>query len=448
MKKVLTLMLSAIFGLSCVACAPTEQVVKGEKPVYDKGEVVTVLADCPPFPTRARLIDYMNAGCNTYVITEDANKLNTSGYIDTLNLCEELGLDVYIRSYDNFNQVEYPFADHIGEMYFDDLQIDFKDYPAVKGIFWWDEPNYKQYTELYQEQVAYHNEHFKDDFVFHINLFPSYATPGAQLGVNADENGTAFENYVRGYVEQVLQHVQGKKTLSLDHYPLRISGQTRYVSSSWLSDLAIVAVNAKAYNAIFNSCIQLYSGGGMRALESVADFGFQIYANMAFGAKSFELYHFADITESKGVMSGAGELYDGYYYVQEVLQYVHQMEHAYLAFDWQGVMSVDGEETGEPSDCFYGMQKYASESFAGLDSVRARADALVGHFVDKNGRNGYMVSNFSDPVSGITNVVELGLSSYTNAVVYYNGQEKGAKIVNGKLKLVLNKGEGAFVVPY
>ena len=41
-------------------------------------------------------------------------------------------------------------------------------------------------------------------------------------------SGTAFENYVRGYVEQVLQHVQGKKTLSLDHYPLRISGQTRF----------------------------------------------------------------------------------------------------------------------------------------------------------------------------------------------------------------------------
>ena len=225
MKKLLTLILAAVLSVTCFACGgetpenpDVGSIVKGTKPTYEKGEVITVFADCPPYPSIGRLTDYKNAGINTYNLTQDAYKLNSQGYKDTLKLCEELGLDVYIRSYDNFSIEEYPFAGNIGKMFFDDLQFDFKDYPAVKGIYWWDEPNYKQFDEVAIEQVAYHNEHFKDDYIFHINLFPSYATPGAQLGIEADENGSAFENYVNGYIEKVLAKVQGQMRLDGSFY--------------------------------------------------------------------------------------------------------------------------------------------------------------------------------------------------------------------------------------
>ena len=456
MKKLLTLILVAILSVSCFACGgknPDEQggtpTPTGTKPTYEKGEVITVFVDCAPYPTEARLLDYKNAGINTYNLTEDANPLNSQGYLNTLELCAELGLDVYIRSYDNFGQQEYPFANNIGKMYFDNLQFDFKDYPAVKGIYWWDEPNFNQFDEIAVEQVAYHNEHFKDDYVFHINLFPSYGHPDTQLGVQASGNGTAYENYVNGYVEKVLKNVQGKKTLSLDHYPMRASATTSYVSSSWLSDLGLVATLAKEYGAIFNSCIQTYGNGSqMRELQSVADFGFQIYANMALGASSFELYQYTDGHGATGLVSGSGELHPSYYYVKEILGYVHALEHVYLSFDWQGAMTVYGEEINNDTDCFFGVQKYVQESLPAIKSVRARTNTLVGHFTDAEKRNGYMISNFADPVVGKTDVVEIIYDGYTKATVYRNGKEEDVDLVEGKLKLILEKGEGAFVVPY
>ena len=59
-----------------------------------------------------------------------------------------------------------------------------------------------------------------------------------------------------------------------------------------------------------------------------------------------------------------------------------------------------------------------------------------------------MISNFADPVNGKTNVVEINFADYTKATIYRNGKEEDVDLVGGKLRLMLEKGEGAFVVPY
>ncbi len=451
-KKIICVGMASIVSICCFACDKEEtNVVAGQKPIYEKGEKIHVQASVPPLAIVPRLQDYVNAGFNALLMTEDNNAgITSSGYWEQIELCQEMGIDVIIRSYDNFNIPGYYEYAGTDNCYLDLINFDLEDYPAIKGFFMWDEPNFKQYDELYNKLGTRYNEKYKDEYSWQVNLYPSYATPGQQLGVSGDEKESAYEKYVKGYFEKVYSKIEGSnKKISLDHYPLRQSGTYKYISTSWLSDLAIVSKEAQKYVGDFGCCIQTYASGGMRKTESSADIGIQVYSSMAFGTKYFEMYHYTSFDGSRGMVEGNGKLNDTYYHVQEVLTDVHSFEHVYLSFDWKGVMPVIGalNEKGS-NDCFKPLSKYSLKSLPGVSSIRARDDALIGHFVDDKGRNGYMVANFSDPIDGVTNVIELGMKNYTKALVYIEGEEVCADVIGGKLRIVLPKGEGAFVVPY
>ncbi len=410
-------------------------------------KVIKVQATVPPEATVSKLQDYINAGFNTILLTEDYNSgLGKEEYLNHLKLCQKMGLDVIIRSYDNFNipgRYEYAGTDNC---YLDLINFDLKENPKVKGFFMWDEPNFKQYDELYEKLGIRYNEKYKDEYTWQVNLYPSYATPGQQLCVEGDEKESAYEKYVKGYFEKVYSKIEGKnKKVSIDHYPLRRVNGKNVISKTWLSDLAVATKEAKNYVGDFGCCIQCYDDGVMRGSQSPADIGMQVYASMAFGARYFEMYHYISIPGSRGLAESDGKLNEGYYHVQKVLNDIHSFEHVYLNFEWQGFTTVKGQNK-EENECFKPLEKYELKSLPDIKNVVANEDALIGYFIDENSINGYMIANFADPIDGETNVVELSLPKHTKVLTYINGQELYKNVINEKVVLKLEKGVGAFIV--
>ena len=411
-------------------------------------KVIKIRATVPPEATVAKLKDYIDAGFNTIYMTEDYNSgLGKEEYLNHLKLCQEMGLEIIIYSYDYFNipgRYEYSGTDNC---YLDLINFDLKEFPKIKGFFAWDEPNFKQYDELYKKLGTRYNEKYKNEYSWEVNLLPSYAAPGQQLGIVGDANETAYEKYIKGYFEKVHSKIEGDNIkVSLDHYPFRRLNGKNLISSTWLYDLALVSREAKKYVGDFGCCIQCYDDGVMRGSQSHADIGIQVYSSMVFGVKFFEMYHYISIPGSCGIAEYDGKLNEGYYHVQKVLKDIHSFEHIYLDFDWQGFTTVNGQNKEIVNECFKPLEKYELKNLPGVESAVASEDALIGHFVNKKGNNAYMIANFADPVDGETNVVELNLHNQTKVIIYMNGQELYKNVIDGKLILKLEKGMGAFVV--
>ena len=83
-----------------------------------------------------------------------------------------------------------------------------------------------------------------------------------------------------------------------------------------------------------------------------------------------------------------------------------------------------------------------------MTKFESEEDAFAGIFEDKDGREGYLLVNFTDPALNRNNKITLTVKNATNAIVVKNGRETIEKIKNGKLELTLSAGDGVFVIPY
>lgn len=69
-------------------------------------------------------------------------------------------------------------------------------------------------------------------------------------------------------------------------------------------------------------------------------------------------------------------------------------------------------------------------------------------FKDKAGKeDGFMVVNFTDPAKNLSNKIEITFKDTNYAAVVVDGELTTIKLNNGVLKLNLDSGDGAFVIP-
>ena len=202
--------------------------------------------------------------------------------------------------------------------------------------------------------------------------------------------------------------------------------------------------------------IQSYSDGGRRDILSKDDLTFQVYTDMAFGINGFTYF-----TYRKSFLGGFGggcvendvscKPTEVYYWAQETNEAINKFDHVYLSFDWNGVMGVNGKNNVADDP------EYENASFMNLatplkeldcaKSVSATEDTIIGQFKDKDGRDGLMVTNFSEPTTGLRDVVSFEFKKANRAIVYRNGERKIYEVKKNKLDLKLACGEGVFVIP-
>ena len=372
-----------------------------------------------------------------------------SAVID-LALAEKVGIDYYVRD-DTIWQLLDMTDEEIAET---DLFDAYKDSPAFKGHLVVDEPGAHQFDDLAALKQKYEKMFPGKDF--YVNLYPTYA--GAALW----RTDSYFE-----YIDQYIEKVQ-PEFLSYDSYPLLTDAYgTTSLQEDYLFNKEIIATKTKEAGIPFWTFIQTIGFGLVnRRPQSKADIAFQVYTDLAYGAKGIQHFCYWQPLTSDGngtvfteaMISKDGQKTDIYEYAQAVNLEIQTFANAFLNFEWQGTTNYLNEE-GVRNSAFNMVndssvlaerlnKEYPTKENERIESVTNKEDLLIGSFLDKNGYDGFMLVNSGDPAKNLENAIEIGFNDASKAVVYANGERTVVELDGGTYKATLQSGEGQFVIPF
>ena len=372
-----------------------------------------------------------------------------SAVID-LALAEKVGIDYYVRD-DTIWQLLDMTDEEIAET---DLFDAYKDSPAFKGHLVVDEPGALQFDDLAALKPKYEKMFPGKDF--YINLFPTYA------GTSLWRTDSYFE-----YIDQYIEKVQ-PEFLSYDSYPLLTDAYgTTSLQEDYLFNKEIIATKTKEAGIPFWTFIQTIGFGLVnRRPQSKADIAFQVYTDLAYGAKGIQHFCYWQPLTSDGngtvfteaMISKDGQKTDIYEYAQAVNLEIQTFANAFLNFEWQGTTNYLNEE-GVRNSAFNMVndssvlaerlnKEYPTKESERIESVTNKEDLLIGSFLDKNGYDGFMLVNSGDPAKNLENAIEIRFNNASKAVVYANGERTVVELDGGTYKATLQSGEGQFVIPF
>lgn len=462
MKKASAVILTACLATSAAGCTDSSKNKEDYEvtiPEYQEDLYVQIFADCPPSGVdEDALQEYFGEAFTGWILTEDGgaitdeNGVMTEDYKKRLELGSKYG-DVYIRNHYNYPYYwmneETTEIDAYGGVKVTipkrSITTEFETFEKVKGFYQCDEPSYDAIDTLLP-LVEWQNQYAKDK-LFHINLFPSYAT--------GRFSGHSMEEYVQHYVDTVLAKVETPKTLGLDNYPLQSSGKENFLRTTYLSDLFTISNIAKEYNSrkdktsdiTVGFCIQSFIDPGIRDVECKEDISFQTNTCLAMGAKYFEYFLYNTTENMIGILQN-GEKRPLYDYVKETNEELQKWDHVIMAFDWLGAMTVDGDDEHENETAFNYVQQQELTELRMVKSVKSRLDTLIGEFVDKDGNYGYMTVNYTEPSNHKLDYVTYTFPEEVRAaLVYQKGEAQVYQLEAGQLTLRIESGGAAFVIP-
>lgn len=426
-------------------------------PTYTDDKEIRLTADLPPDQSdRAQLETYMAAGFNAIPLTEDFANINvedllredyeSSGYIQALKLCEELGLDVYIRPHSKF--VSKVGSGEREETYFEKYfsKIDFKKYPAVKGFFICDEPTYNQLTDLKNSYLPWFNENYADSG---LEWCVNFLACNSSAYKDSKTTKQTYSDCVDYYFDNVLSQVKSSnKIFTIDFYPLFSDGNNNYIHDTYVKANYEAATAAKENDVDFGAYVQCFTGySTLRRPESVADISFQVYFNLAFGAKKLGFYGYRDYQSEKHMVT-AGEPNEVYYFVKQVNEEIKKFDHVFMSFDWEGVFTSVGTGSRlKTNEAFEMVRTVKLEKLDGVVEYRSKYDTVAGQLEDKDGNTGFMLVNYDEPSKARKNDVSMTFEDADGVLVYKNGEPKVIGLANHEYSLTLEAGEGVFIIP-
>lgn len=458
-KKIVVFFMVAITLFSMSACK------KSEPPVYTSDRVYTIgnwcgvqstiyevdengkeIAGTKRTLTQEEYIEQYRvlADCGITVTQPSLIETGKTNSIKQLRAAQEVGIKQVVLDYALTQNLtayyeEYVEEDKTFEQIVDlvkDYIADYLEYESLWGFFIKDEPSATRYDEFnFIKRVM---DEAAPDHQIYINLFPVYAQP-EQLG-----NIT-----YRKYIQQYLQKVD-TDYICYDYYPLieNNDGTTSlYESFLYNMDLINELKDDETELWTFLQCIEY--GSNHRGLSSKADATFQAYSFLAYGGMGIQWFTYwypGATSENFGMplIDSMGRTTDAYNYVKATNEEIHFLSDYYFNFDHKGIM-VNNVKGGEGN---FGYVEEMAITSKTLTKMQSSEDLLVGVFEDKDGREGYMVVNFTDPGKNLKNEVTLTINGYKNAIIVKEGKQTLASIKGGKLTFEMQSGHGYFVIPY
>lgn len=446
MKRFLCILMAIMLFSGLVGCGSANSYPDGEPQITTEKQMF-IGAFCSPYPTDAAYKVVAECGINNMVIfaTGSASsdgmpavsENSPAFYKDPFDYGQKYGVNIIP------NTANAPWTKFKGNKY----NQSWKKYPNYGGINVFDEPSANDFADLKKYLTEYKQE--ASGYPYFINLFPNYA--------NAKQLGTStYDDYVSMFTDELLMNMdEGNRYMVCDIYPLLRSNQ---IYTGWLSNLEILRHYADKADADLYIYIQSIGFSSRRQPSSVADIRFQAYVSMAYGATG--IYYFTYLTpywdsmyianhglvNAKGMDGETTEVYD---YAKEVNTELLKLDDVYLDFQWKKMIASIGTSnlTGENAN-FASCEKM-EKSYGILDSVESTQDTIVGCFENKDGYQGFMAVNFTDPNLKKQDDVTLHFNSSIKKVkIYVGGEEQEVGIENGVLTVDLSAGEGKFIVPY
>jgi len=499
LKRLLSIALVFVMSFSITGCVSSSVSVEDlAVPTYeDNGEMI-LRVDLPPNQAnREQMLQYKECGFNAIPMTEDffsvtevapymdalkqyktdlKNWEDTNGseetkpvepnkpkYIQALELCEELDIDVYIRPHhrdsndqSNPNVAGNPNAVIGKPNYFEKYlyNFDFRDYPAIKGIMIVDEPTWGQVDDLINRYLPWFNENYggdrdgdgENDYEMFANLLAS----SNSIWKDQFSQTKVYDDFISHYYNDFLAKVQSKKkTISFDMYVLNSdSGGNNYLSKNTILNCFNMRNYANQFGAEFGAYIQCFTGySTLRDPASYADFAFQVYTYMAFGVNRLSFYGYRDFPPETHLVE-AGVPRDKWYWVKDINAVIKKLDGIMGNFEWKGVKTNVG--TGsffEINELFDLIKKGELSSLNGIKSVTSKYDSFVTQFADKDGRDAFMLMNFEEPSIDHTNKVQIEFDKADGVMYYRDGDPIIEALKDKTFTIDLKAGEGVFIIP-
>ncbi len=331
--------------------------------------------------------------------------------------------------------------------------VGMKDHPAFDGVILIDEPKYTKFqaiSEVYKAVKAAAPDAFVMD-----NLLPFAENSNQHKDLYCGSTEYSSEEAYRMYLEEYYEKV-GKDMgyVMYDDYPILDGGvlptflYCNQVVSNFCAEKGLDRITL--YQSI------IYSN---RRGVKEADIYYQMNVGQAFGNKTYGYYTYYPILntgsetveESTHIVNMKGEPTAVYDAVQTVTKEMQFNAKALLNFEYQGMQYK--VKTPVPSQSHIG--RLENDEFKLLKDytfemkVQAGGMVLVTELYDEtNDRYGYYVVNITDPQYTSEAIVELDFGSYKYAQVYQFGQATNTCTDEGKIKINLGSGRGAFVMPF
>lgn len=414
MKSIIAMVLSLAVISSFSACGDVTA-ENYEIPTYEDNKQITIGAwsGSRHDLTDAELYNLREAGFNLLV----GLRPEKTTEMEALDRCAEFGINVLLDQRSNVR----PWSGEVPE---------YNDRENFWGYLMYDEPmpgdllTLKNLKEKFDEKMS--------DKMFFINLFPS--------GGVGD-----YREYVSSYVNEL-----GLPAVSYDNYSLLLDNETQevYIRENYLYDFDVASQVAEESGVPF--WYTLLTAGHLHYTNpTVEELEWQMTLAMTYGAQGLVHYVYAshDPDYEDTIVDMSGNPTDQYYEVVEAHKRIRSWDHIYMSFDWLGTSNVEGE------DIITGLLDWTGcqldlDTFGVIESVSSDVDVLVGHFEDSDKNAGFMVTNLSNPVEGISANATVQLSSqYSGALVIDRGVETIVALNNGKLNLEIEAGAGVFVIP-
>lgn len=327
------------------------------------------------------------------------------------------------------------------EYLFRDEVRDILTHPNYAGHNLWDEPDigqmYDNIATITKFKELLKDVNPKADPFF--NLLPDYA--------NSEQLGGTYQEYIDYYCENLAPMLG---YICYDYYPLFGSQYSTSVKNSYLSNFEVVAKECKERDLEFRMYIQTAEAfpGSSRDIVGAQDYRFQIYTAMAYGCEYFIHYTYNGWSDTKhGIVDINNNKTFRYYAAQTVHNEVHAIEDVFLNFKWDGVMVKEQPNSLYGTNPAFEMLNYCLDGHDRIKDWSVTNDTVLGAFHDAEGRDGFMIVNYSDPAKGQNDDVTITFNDARALLMYRYGQKIVVPIENGQYTFKLEPGEGRFVIP-
>lgn len=458
-KKVSCLLLASLIVIGASGCGEKGSIVNMEDlyiPTYvDNGESVRTLALLPPnFSDRAQVEQYVAAGFNTatypedYVKAEDVAKYGeNSTYIKGLRLCEEYGLDVIIYPHGSHISAQPTTNPNYYEQYFS--SIDFRDYPAVKGFFCVDEPEYGKLVDVEDRYLTWFNENYGDgNYEFLNNLYGRFNTNWKK----GEYTSKTYDDYA-GLCLSILERSNSvNKTFSIDYYTLRKTETGVYMFDTNLMTHADAAIRAKNAGVNFAAYVQVFGGDAdntsYRVPTTFAEVDWGVNNLLCFGATSVQFFCYRGYKKDNLVgMVSDGEPNERYYFVQQAIANLRKWEHVYLNYSWDHIYTNVGTGSRDSINPAFEYVRSIEKPITNVEQVQSKYDITMNEFTDTDGNKAFMLCNYDEPLLQRKNQTRITFKDAQGVLYYRNGEPVTTLLNEGKFEIELEAGEGVFVIP-
>lgn len=321
---------------------------------------------------------------------------------------------------------------------------DILEHEGCFGVFMRDEPPATEYPTL---GTMYNKMSQVTDKFLEINLLPY--DPSVNYNNSTTDNTlnyglAAYDRYVEGFCEQVDSHY-----ISVDIYPFYeselaagVMGYSMY--EYWLLNLETVMNIAAREGRSHWECLQGQKVHGFSKKPDYNDIRMQIYTSMAYGASAFQYYCYwtPEEVERPCLVDKQGNPTSIWYDAKKINHEVKAFGNVFTYFvsGWKGVMPL--------GECVqFTHLRTPLESYPKIKSAESTEAAIIGVFNDGQGRDAFMITNYTVPGEKIDNTVTVTFNDATSAICYIGGVKTVKQLEDGKLTLNLGPGEGVFVVP-